>query len=350
MSTPGAWADSGDGNAEGDSGMMGGSGSIGGGFLGGIGGIGGGAIGGTGGDDTNDSINRVDKPWGQIIRIIPDRGVSALLFLPALPVLDDEGYLPGALQALYLDRAYADAPHTWERVGTYEYDPDQQYFVTPEGQCIRPIYTDDQRTEVMYCTVDYSSEIIDYRDFYLRATAVSLNEGTSVETVFEPALIEYPPNSLPDDKGEPPSVVIPPAIDTDDSGGNRGGVGQGESERVDPAHSPEDFIPEREESTESPLPLPTPKSAGAPQTENSTESTPQTKPDVDTKASDTPANTSEKTARPADKPEATKASNSDTTAEEPIEEVHIPGFVWALGATGLIVATGGLVVALIRRR
>lgn len=50
----------------------------------------GGDVGG-GGDG---GIDRVDKPFGQIIRIIPDVGTLSILFLPALPILDEEGRLP----------------------------------------------------------------------------------------------------------------------------------------------------------------------------------------------------------------------------------------------------------------
>lgn len=349
-STPAAWADDGGWSTEEDSEMMGGGGGMmGGGSMGGSGSIGSGAIGGTGGSGTNDSIDHVDKPWGQIIRIIPDRGMSALLFLPALPVLDDEGFLPGALQTLYLDRTYADTPNTWERVGVFEYDPNQRYYVTPEGECIRPIYTDEQWTEVKYCTVDYSSETIDYRDFYLRATAVSLSGGTLVETVFDPALIEYPKSSLPSDDEEPPAVVIPPTSDTGDSGGNRGGVGQGESERVDPSSSPKDLISESEESVENPLPLPLPGRVWAAQTENSAESASETHPDTNND-SDAAESTPEKKATSADTSAANEANASDNAAKEPTDEVRIPGFIWALGATGLAVAAGGLAFAFIRRR
>ena len=64
---------------------------------------GGGSVGGGPG-----AIDHVDKPFDQIIRIIPDHGMSALLYLPALPVdpyhSDEETGHP-ALQTLRVDRA-----------------------------------------------------------------------------------------------------------------------------------------------------------------------------------------------------------------------------------------------------
>ena len=53
-----------------------------GGMAGGIGGI----APGSGGGGPGSGIGHVDQPFGQIIRIIPDVGMSALLYLPPLPV------------------------------------------------------------------------------------------------------------------------------------------------------------------------------------------------------------------------------------------------------------------------
>lgn len=73
------------------------------------------------------AIDHVDRPFGQIICIIPDHGMSALLYLPALPAdpyhSDEETGHP-ALQTLRVDRAYADNPDSWEAWGTFEWDAD----------------------------------------------------------------------------------------------------------------------------------------------------------------------------------------------------------------------------------
>lgn len=211
---------------------------------------GGGSVGGGPG-----AIDHVDKPFGQIIRIIPDHGMSALLYLPALPVdpyhSDEETGHP-ALQTLRVDRAYADDPDSWEAWGTFEWDADWQEYAWGLDS-VQPVYDDDYADPgILYCTVSYSSETVDYRDFYLRATAVVLEDGVRTAIEFEPALFEYAEEWLPEPvepvdpvepenpaepekpqepQKEPPTVVNPPDVNGGDSGGNRGGVGQGESER-----------------------------------------------------------------------------------------------------------------------
>lgn len=245
-----AWADAEAGGALG--------GSLGGGMAGGVGGIapgsegGGGSLGsGTGGPGSG--IGHVDQPFGQVIRIIPDVGMSALLYLPPLPVdpycRDEDTGHPG-LQVLYVDRAYADEPGNWERWGTFEWDEDWQEYASG-ADSISPVFDDNyQDPTILYCTVSYSSKAVDYRDFYLRATAVTREYGVLTTTEFEPALIAYEGGWRPDDPDdsddEPPTIVNPPEAGAGDSGGNRGGAVQGESERVDPGSTPKSLLPNME--------------------------------------------------------------------------------------------------------
>ena len=240
-----AWADAETEGALGGlpvGGMAGGGGDIGPGTVSGGGSIGGGASG------AGSGIDHVDEPFGQIIRIIPDVGMSALLYLPSLPVdpycRDEETGHP-ALQVLYVDRAYADEPDAWERWGTFEWDESWREYASGVDS-ITPVYDDDyQDPTILYCTVSYSSDTVDYRDFYLRATAVTLEDGAPTATEFEPALIAYEGAWLPDPDepdDEPPNVVNPPEAGAGDSGGNRGGAVQGESERVDPGSTPKSLL------------------------------------------------------------------------------------------------------------
>ena len=169
---------------------------------------GGGSVGGGPG-----AIDHVDKPFGQIIRIIPDHGMSALLYLPALPVdpyhSDEETGHP-ALQTLRVDRAYADDPDSWEAWGTFEWDADWQEYAWGLDS-VQPVYDDNYADpSILYCTVSYSSETVDYRDFYLRATAVVLEDGVRTAIEFEPALFEYAEEWLPEPV-EPVDPVDPAA-------------------------------------------------------------------------------------------------------------------------------------------
>lgn len=299
------------------------------------------------------SIDHVDKPFGQIIRIIPGIGMSALLYLPALPIYpydtDEETGHP-ALQVLYVDRAYADDPSTWERWGTFEWNEDWLEYASGTNS-IRPVYDYNyQDPTILYCTVAYSSDLIDYRDFYLRATAVTMEHGVLTTTVFDPALIEYedkwipdPPPS-PDEPGEqPPNVVNPPEVDAGSDGGNRGGVSQGESERVDPESTPENLELPTEKAEALPLPSANDTDQGAQSGSNTTEgeaTAGKGSPNEAVKNSE--ATTS--SARDAD--ESTRNELTDTPSPSSAsDEERVPGFVWAIGATAAIVAVAGGVVA-----
>ena len=318
----------------GSGGMMGGGGSIGGG-----GSVGGGSIGGEG----EDSLDVVEDPFGQILNIIPGQGMSALLYLPALPVnpdYRDEATGHPALQALYVERAYEDDPNTWELWGTFEWDEDWQEYAFGDFDSITPVYADDQWTVMKYCTVSYSSDTIDYRNFFLRATAVVLEDGVLTTTAFKPALIVYEGEWLPDPNEpdeEPPTVNNPPAVDAGDNGGNRGGAVQGESERVDP------------ESTLGSLLLGIPNAEAAPANNDNRAGT--------NKES---ANTSNDTGSATNTSESNTAARSDTTSANEQDasmntapshaEDQIPGFAWALGITAGVVGLVGASIAVLHAK
>ena len=347
---------------------------------------GGGSVGGGPG-----AIDHVDKPFGQIIRIIPDRGMSALLYLPALPVdpyhSDEETGHP-ALQALRIDRAWADDPDSWEAWGTFEWDADWQEYAWGLDS-IQPVYDDDHADpSILYCTVSYSSEAIDYRDFFLRATAVILEDGVTTAIEFEPALFEYAEEWLPepvepdapvepDDPGaserpqkpqkEPPTVVNPPAVNSGDSGGNRGGVGQGESERNEASgERPKDdkaegsSSPAGDDSTApasiSPLPRSEEPSANA-GSRSGDGDTQDNAPDD--QAGRAGKHAIENKASTSEKAFADSASHRETTVEPaattPSETgaaaaARVPGFALAIGGTIGAMALAGGIAAFVRAR
>ena len=319
--------------------------------LAGVGGVGG--VGGAG----DGGIDRVDEPFGQIVRIIPDVGTLSILFLPALPILDEEGRLPGSLETLAIERAYADDPDAWEPLGTLAWDDGWGEYNTPDGSLsLVPVYADDQWTIVSYCTVHVESDAVDYRDFYLRATAVTWEDGVRTTTAFAPALFAYEEEWLPDPQpdpddpddpdgpgAEPPSVVNPPKAGGGDSGGNRGGVGQGESERVDPAGAPEDVVPAAQEAEAAPR-------RGAPSAgQDATGSGNGGEGGADVEGG---ASALEGATAPAAQggAAASSAAPADAGAAEADGEGRIPGFAWAVGVTAGAVAVAGGALAARRAR
>lgn len=315
-----------------------------------------GTVGGVGGDGDGD-IERVDEPFGQIVRIIPDAGTLSILFLPALPILDEEGRLPGSLETLAIERAYADEPDAWEPLGTLAWDDGWGEYNTPDGSLsLVPVYADDQWTIVSYCTVHVESDAVDYRDFYLRATAVTREDGVRTTTAFVPALFAYEEEWLPDPQpdpddsdgpngpgAEPPSIVNPPEAGSGDSGGNRGGVGQGESERVDPASTAEDVASAAQEAETAPR-------RGAPSAgQDATESGNGGEGGADAEGGASgEASADEGTTGPAAQggTAASSAAPAGAGAAEADGEGRVPGFVWAVGVTtGAVAVAGGALAA-----
>ncbi|MDY3980408.1 hypothetical protein [Paraeggerthella sp.] len=298
----------------------------------------------------------VEQPYGQIVRIIPGRGMTTILFLPALPIDPGWGQVQHPdLQVLYLDRRYADDPaDSWERWAAYTWNEDHLMYETPEGDGIRAVYDDDfANPSIRHCAVFRRSETVDYRDFYLRATAVVLQDGETVETAFEPALITYPEGSRPsDDENDltpPPSVVNPPETDSGGTGGNIGGVGQGESERVHPEggpEAPESNGPAAQEASE-PTGSGGVRASDAPQERTASEPAQPSVAPAPEKAYAAQEPTVEPGAAATQKPTVEPDAAASEVADEP---AGLPGFAWALGLTAGVVGIAGGAIAVMRAK
>lgn len=318
--------------------------------------LGGGGVLGGGNPGSGSASPTVEQPYGQIVRIIPGKGMTTILFLPALPIDPGWGQVQHPdLQVLYLDRRYADDPaDSWERWGAYTWNEDHLMYETAEGDGIRAVYDDDfANPSIRHCAVFRFSEAVDYRDFYLRATAVVLQDGETVETTFEPALIAYPEGSRPsDDENDltpPPSVVNPPETDSGGSGGNIGGVGQGESDRVHPEGGPK--APESNGSAAQEASEPTGaggvRASDAPQERAASEPAQPSVAPAPEKAYAAQEPTVEPGAAATQKPAAEPEAAASEVADEP---AGLPGFAWALGLTAGVVGIAGGAIAVMRAK
>lgn len=288
-------------------------------------------------------------PFGEIKRVVPEGDKAALLsflYLPTLPLdpeTEDDEQPP--LQTLTVEKAYVGEDEEWTTLGVLTWNLEHYTYESGEILSIWNIFPSDHP----YTKVQYFAEVNDYRDFYLRATAVILKEDQLIETVFEPALFVYPegmrPETTPDTTPETPTTPQPPqqpgdrpgsSVD-DDIGGNRGNVVPGTSERVDPESSPKDLF-----GIESASAAPLNSSTQQDTTNENKAEDASTTSNTDTPTSPTSTNQT---------PSATKSSteSSTTTSATETEEgpspsgPEIPGFIWAVGVSLFVVAVGGVV-------
>ena len=139
-------------------------------------------------------------------------------------------------------------------------------------------------------------------------------------TEFEPALIAYEGGWRPDDPDdpddEPPNIVNPPETGAGDSGGNRGGAVQGESERVDPGSTPKSMLPNMERAEAA-------RGGG----EGADDDAP----------TDEGRDSAEDDASKADGTHAALDGGARDDGAPAYAEEQVPGFVWVIGATAAVV-------------
>lgn len=327
---------------------------MGGGSMGG--GMGGGSMGGGSGvpesGGTGSEPGENTAPHGSIVQAKPDvndpttRHVLALLFLPVDAALCDEDFQwrTPTLQTLTLERAYTDDANSWECIYKYVWNEDYSgYYAIDEsdetginfGEQVHPIST-------TMANVTYAETATHPRDFLLRATAVELSGDTPTTTTFDPVLYTYPEGMWPTE-----GDIKPPKEDNGSSGGNRGGVGQGESTRVDPEGGSQEFNGEVDQAYasngEEALPEIAPQPDAALAGENTNTGTPSESTAV---SATTPDTSAPKLASGADTASPNKNENKLAAPSSPKSETTIPGFIWAVGISGVVVVTGAAIAAI----
>ncbi len=221
----------------------------------------------------------------------------------------------------------------------------------------------------------YSEPATDFRDFLVRVTAVIEIDGANQTFVYDVLAVSFPDNMKPPkpaDEADGEGQVEPEngggeqnGASGDDFGeidGNRGGAGQGESERVDPSASPTDLLPESQDAhATEPNALPKAGGNAAAPTERTEPSASEAAPsdsgdeDASNANDEAAAEASPETLERAlysqptgsESPDAASKGESEAAADD---EPRIPGFAWAVELSALTVAAGGGAVAFVRAR
>ena len=273
-------------------------------------------------------------PRGEIAKVTPGSTVIFILYLPMLPIIDKDGWYCGDnLESLRLERAYADNPNNWSEYALIKWDNNSNYYyaIDPLSESgfnqdiyIPPPYYNN------FCTVICNEPMDSYRDFFLRVTAVTTSEETKEEKTYGPVSFIFPDSMKPAPDDKPTTKPSDP--DDGSSGGNRGNVSPGESERVDPSSTPADLLPdiEKAQAAESG----TSESVVTPGVEH--------EPTNEEKALEVMPLSSGS--------EIPTKVNTETLNEYPTEPANrIPGFLQAIGAT-MMVAIATIIVFAFRKR
>lgn len=272
-------------------------------------------------------------PRGEIAKVTPGGTVIFILYLPMLPIIDKDGWYCGDnLESLRLERAYADDPSNWTEYALLKWDSNSNYYyaIDPLSEngfnrniFIPPPYYNN------FCTVVCNEPMNAYRNFFLRVTAVTTSEEVKEEETYGPVSFIFLDSMKPAPDDKPTTKPSDP--DDGSSGGNRGNVSPGESERVDPSSTPADLLPDVEKA----------------QAAESGTSTSAVTPDVEHEPTDEekalgvmPLSSGSEVSLKVD----TKTLNEDPT--EPAN--RIPGFLQAIGAT-MMVATATIMVLAFRK-